>query len=41
MIVTHNNDYDIFTKMLSNSVMKLQMDTNTRIDYYLIKLKKL
>jgi hypothetical protein len=35
MIIAHNNDYDVFTKMLSNSVTELQMDANTRIDYYM------
>lgn len=35
MIVAHNNDYDVFTKMLSNSVTKLQNDAHNRIDYYL------
>ena len=35
MIVAHNNDYDVFTKMLSNPVTELQMDANTRIDYYM------
>lgn len=35
MIVAHNNDYDVFNKILSHSVTQLQNDANTRINYYL------
>lgn len=35
MIIAHNNDYGIFTEMLSNSVTQLQNKANTNVDYYL------
>jgi len=35
MIVAHNKDYDVFKKLLSDSVTELQKDSKLRVDYYM------
>lgn len=35
MIVAHNNDYNIFKKLLSDSVSELQKDSESRAEYYM------
>ncbi len=35
MIVAHNNDYDTFKALLSNTVLDLKEDSKNRADYYL------
>lgn len=34
MIVAHNNDYNVFTEILSKSVKELQIDSQSRTEYY-------
>lgn len=35
MIVAHNSDYDVFKRILSESIKQLQNDSSNRIEYYL------